>query len=103
MPFGRRPPQKSTAGRSFERLGGLLPGSAATGGGGKRKAGLAALAAVGALAFKNRDKAAALLDRARPRHDVEPHEVGPANVSVAPGPPTDPTGGRRPEGDAAAS
>jgi len=91
MPFGRRPPQKSTAGRTLERLGGLLPGSAATGGGGKGKAGLAALAAVGALAFKHRDKAAALLDRARSRDDVEP-----PGVSAVPGPPTSPTGGLDP-------
>jgi hypothetical protein len=93
MPFGRRPPQRSTAGRTLERLAGSLPGSArkprggTTGGGGKGTAGLAALAAVGALAFKNREKVAALLQRARPRHDVEPPTVG-----VAPGAPTDPTG-----------
>ena len=94
MPFARRPPQKSAAGRTFERLGGLLPSSAAktrsgqSGGGGKGKAGFAALAAVGALAFKNRGKVAALLDRARPRHDAQPPSVG-----VAPGTPADLTGG----------
>jgi hypothetical protein len=57
--------------QAVERLTGLLPGSGgkpssrSTGGSGKGKAGLAALAGAAALAFKNRDQLTSLLRRNR--------------------------------------
>jgi hypothetical protein len=65
----RRPPQKSGMSQAVDRLTGLLPGSGgkpssrSSGGSGKGKAGLAALAGAAALAFKNRDRLTSLLHR----------------------------------------
>jgi hypothetical protein len=69
VPLRRRQPQKSGMSQAVARLTGLLPGSGgkpssrSTGGSGKGKAGLAALAGAAALAFKNRDRLASLLRR----------------------------------------
>jgi hypothetical protein len=69
LPLRGRPPQKSRMSRAGGRLTGVLPGSGgkpssrSTGGSGKGKAGLAALAGAAALAFKNRDRLASLLRR----------------------------------------
>jgi hypothetical protein len=70
--FRRREPQKSGTARLFERLTGALPTSgrkparhSSAGGAGKRAAGMAMLAGVAGLAYKNRERLTSAFGRDR--------------------------------------